>query len=130
MPTRCWTRETKAAFKSRLDDLAHEIDNADAAGNPEKAEALRSERDALIRVRDGLAVFAEPGEVELDGLPHLVQDSFFGIGERDAARQVRAPCSVSAVVGTLDDDCVTGHGFSGQSCLSDASLGAWWQDGA
>ncbi len=100
----------KAAFKSRLDDLAHEIDNADAAGNPEKAEALRSERDALIRVRDGLAVFAEPGEVELDGLPHLVQDSFFGICERDAARQVRAPCAVSAVVGTLDDDCVTGHG--------------------
>ena len=39
----------KAAFKSRLDDLAHEIDNADAAGHPEQAEALRSERDALIR---------------------------------------------------------------------------------
>jgi hypothetical protein len=61
-------------------------------------------------VRDGLAVFAEPGEVELDGLPHLVQDSFFGVCERDAARQVRAPCAVSAVVGTLDDDCVTGYG--------------------
>ena len=39
----------KAAFKSRLDDLAREIDHADAAGNPEQAETLHSERDALIR---------------------------------------------------------------------------------
>jgi hypothetical protein len=52
-------------------------------------------------VRDGLAVFAEPGEVELDGLPHLVQDPFFGICERDKAGQVRAPRAVSVVVGTL-----------------------------
>ena len=39
----------KAAFKSRLADLAREIDDADAAGSPERAETLRSERDALIR---------------------------------------------------------------------------------
>ena len=39
----------KAAFKSRLDDLAREIDDADAAGNPERAKTLHSERDALIR---------------------------------------------------------------------------------
>jgi hypothetical protein len=39
----------KAAFKSRLDDLAQEIDAADAAGSPERAEKLCSERDALIR---------------------------------------------------------------------------------
>ena len=39
----------KAAFKSRLDDLAREINDADTAGGPEQAQALRSERDALIR---------------------------------------------------------------------------------
>ena len=39
----------KAAFKSRLDDLAREIDNADAAGHPQRARTLQSERDALIR---------------------------------------------------------------------------------
>jgi AAA ATPase domain len=39
----------KAAFKSRLADLAREIDNADAAGSPERAQTLCSERDALIR---------------------------------------------------------------------------------
>ena len=39
----------KAAFKSRLDDLAQEIDDADAAGNPERAKTLHCERDALIR---------------------------------------------------------------------------------
>jgi hypothetical protein len=39
----------KAAFKSRLEDLAREIDAADAAGSPERAEKLCSERDALIR---------------------------------------------------------------------------------
>ena len=38
----------KAAFKSRLDHLAHEIDDADAAGSPERAKTLQSERDALI----------------------------------------------------------------------------------
>ena len=38
----------KVAFKSRLDDLAGEIDDADAAGSAERAETLRSERDALI----------------------------------------------------------------------------------
>ena len=42
-------RRAKAAFKSRLADLAREIDDADAAGSPERAETLRSERDALIR---------------------------------------------------------------------------------
>jgi hypothetical protein len=39
----------KAAFKSRLADLAGEIGDADAAGSPERAGMLRSERDALIR---------------------------------------------------------------------------------
>ena len=38
----------KAAFKSRLDHLAQEIDDADAAGSPERAKTLQSERDALI----------------------------------------------------------------------------------
>ena len=38
----------KAAFKSRLADLAWEIDDADAAGSAGRAETLRSERDALI----------------------------------------------------------------------------------
>jgi tetratricopeptide (TPR) repeat protein len=39
----------KAAYKSRLDDLAVQIDDADAAGRSAAAEKLRSERDALIR---------------------------------------------------------------------------------
>ena len=39
----------KATYKSRLDDLAVQIDDADAAGRAEAAEKLRSERDALIR---------------------------------------------------------------------------------
>ena len=39
----------KAAFKSRLDHLAQETDDADAAGSAGRAETLRSERDALIR---------------------------------------------------------------------------------
>jgi hypothetical protein len=38
----------KAAFKSRLADLAWEMEDADAAGRAERAETLRSERDALI----------------------------------------------------------------------------------
>ena len=38
----------KAAFQSRLADLAGEIDDADAAGSPGRAETLCSERDALI----------------------------------------------------------------------------------
>ena len=39
----------KAAYKSRLDALAQEIDDAYVAGRPEQAETLHSERDALIR---------------------------------------------------------------------------------
>jgi hypothetical protein len=39
----------KAAFKSRLDHLAQEIDDADATGSPERAKMLQSEHDALIR---------------------------------------------------------------------------------
>ena len=39
----------KAAFKSRLDHLAQEIDDADATGSLERAKTLQSERDALIR---------------------------------------------------------------------------------
>jgi tetratricopeptide (TPR) repeat protein len=42
-------QQAKTAFKSRLDGLAREIEDADAAGNPGRAESLRSERDALIR---------------------------------------------------------------------------------
>jgi len=38
----------KAAFRSRLAELAGEIDDADAAGSLERAETLCSERDALI----------------------------------------------------------------------------------
>jgi hypothetical protein len=41
--------QAKAAYKARLDDLAVQIDDADAAGRAETAEKLRSERDALIR---------------------------------------------------------------------------------
>jgi tetratricopeptide (TPR) repeat protein len=38
----------KAAFKSRLDHLAQEIDDADATGSLERAKTLQSEHDALI----------------------------------------------------------------------------------
>jgi tetratricopeptide (TPR) repeat protein len=38
----------KAAFKSRLDQLAREIDDADATGGFERAKTLQSEHDALI----------------------------------------------------------------------------------
>ena len=41
--------QAKAAFKSRLADLGREINDADAAGSPGRANTLRSERDALIR---------------------------------------------------------------------------------
>jgi tetratricopeptide (TPR) repeat protein len=39
----------KMAFKSRLARLASEIDDADATGSLQRADRLRSERDALIR---------------------------------------------------------------------------------
>jgi tetratricopeptide (TPR) repeat protein len=39
----------KAAYKARLAGLAGEIEEAEEAGLPGRAEALRSERDALIR---------------------------------------------------------------------------------
>jgi hypothetical protein len=42
-------QQAKTAYKSRLDGLAREIEDADAAGHPGRAETLRSERDALIR---------------------------------------------------------------------------------
>jgi tetratricopeptide (TPR) repeat protein len=42
-------KQAKTAFRARLDDLAREIDAAGDAGRPGRAEALRSERDALIR---------------------------------------------------------------------------------
>ena len=41
--------KAKAAYKARLADLAGEIEDAENAGRPGRAEALRSERDALIR---------------------------------------------------------------------------------
>ena len=56
----------KAAFKSRLDDLAWEIDDADAASNTERAETLHSERDPLIRELAAAAV------VDGWGVPSLV----------------------------------------------------------
>ena len=42
-------RQAKAAYKARLDGLAADIEDAEAAGSDGQAEALRSERDALIR---------------------------------------------------------------------------------
>jgi hypothetical protein len=42
-------RQAKAAYKARLDGLAADIEDAEASGNDLRAEALRSERDALIR---------------------------------------------------------------------------------
>ena len=41
--------EAKAAYKARLARLAAEIEDADDAGSAGRAEALRSERAALIR---------------------------------------------------------------------------------
>jgi hypothetical protein len=41
--------KAKAAYKARLAGLAGEIEDAEDAGSPGRAEALRSERDALIR---------------------------------------------------------------------------------
>jgi hypothetical protein len=42
-------RQAKAAYQARLADLAAGIEDAEAAGSDGRAEALRSERDALIR---------------------------------------------------------------------------------
>jgi tetratricopeptide (TPR) repeat protein len=41
--------KAKAAYQARLAGLAGEIEDAEDAGRPGRAEALRSERDALIR---------------------------------------------------------------------------------
>jgi hypothetical protein len=41
--------QAKAAYKARLAASARDIEDAEDAGDPERAEALRSERDALIR---------------------------------------------------------------------------------
>ncbi len=41
-------RQAKAAYKARLAGLAADIEDAEAAGSDGRAEALRSERDALI----------------------------------------------------------------------------------
>jgi hypothetical protein len=41
--------KAKAAYKARLAGLTGEIDDAEDAGSPGRAEALRSERDALVR---------------------------------------------------------------------------------
>jgi len=41
--------KAKAAYQARLAGLAGEIEDAQDAGHPGRAEALRSERDALIR---------------------------------------------------------------------------------
>ena len=41
--------KAKAAYKARLAGLAGDIEDAEDAGSPGRAEALRSERDALIR---------------------------------------------------------------------------------
>lgn len=42
-------QQAKAAYRSRLDGLAADIEDAEAAGSTGRAEALRSEREALIR---------------------------------------------------------------------------------
>ena len=42
-------QRAKTEFKSRLADLARQIDDADATGSPGRAQTLCSERDALIR---------------------------------------------------------------------------------
>jgi hypothetical protein len=41
--------KAKAAYQARLAALAGDIEDAEDAGQPERTEALRSERDALIR---------------------------------------------------------------------------------
>jgi hypothetical protein len=41
--------KAKAAYKARLAGLAGEIEDAEDAGSPGRAETLRSERDALVR---------------------------------------------------------------------------------
>jgi tetratricopeptide (TPR) repeat protein len=41
--------QAKAAYKTRLAGLAREIDDAEDAGHAARTEALRSERDALVR---------------------------------------------------------------------------------
>src|SRR5262252_7069831 len=68
---------------------------------------------------DWLAVFAEPGKVQLNGLPHLGQDCVLGVCQCDTARQIRAPCAVSAVAGSFYHDRVAGHGVlrSSPACL-------------
>ena len=41
-------QQAKAAYKARLAGLAADIEDAEAAGSDRRAEALRSEREALI----------------------------------------------------------------------------------
>src|SRR5436190_10368536 len=60
--------------------------------------------------RDGLAVFSQPGQVQFDSPPHLAQEFRFCFGHGCYSRQIGAPGDVAAVIGTLDDDCVAGHG--------------------
>src|SRR5215468_2415017 len=66
-----------------------------------------------------LAVFAEPGKVQLNGLPHLGQDCVLGVCQCDTARQIRAPCAVSAVAGSFYHHRVADHGVlrSSPACL-------------
>ena len=47
--------KAKAAYKARLSFLAGDIEDAEDTGNSGRAEALRSERDALIRELAGAA---------------------------------------------------------------------------
>src|SRR5215831_14376919 len=70
-------------------------------------------------MRDWLAIFAEPGQVQFDGLAHLGQDGVLGVCQSDAARQIRAPCAVSAVAGSFYHDRVADHGVlrSSPACL-------------
>src|ERR1022692_3834415 len=70
-------------------------------------------------MRDWLAVLAEPGKMQLDGLPHFGQDGLFGICQCDTARQIWAPRAISAVAGSFDHDRVAGHGVlrSSPACL-------------
>jgi len=49
VPTPVLDRQAKAAYQARLAGLAADIEDAEAAGSDGRAEALRSERDALIR---------------------------------------------------------------------------------
>src|ERR1022692_3689414 len=70
-------------------------------------------------MRDWLAVLAEPGKMQLDGLPHFGQDGLFGICQCDTARQIWAPRAISAVARSFDHDRVAGHGVlrSSPACL-------------